>query len=282
MQDSRGIRRVDDFALSNFPVISHGFGNRNSLFKDFFEKDPFDDPFFTQPFGFGNRFPSIGDSFESFHTPLARQLDTGVREQQSTRGIVIEELSEEHKNKGAQKSESQVEPIVEHPDDIEVKRVKSVYSSDGPKYFSQSFAFSSVSYGGPQGTYYKSSAMQRGSNGVFEEMHEERDTINGHETNQIVHGLGNKGHAITRKKNASGKEDYIETLHNLTEEEKKEFDDTWNKQAKKYLPGFKSNSAQMMLKNRSSGEENDEAVADSSSTKPTKRLAWRWPWAKKA
>ncbi|KAI5059859.1 hypothetical protein GOP47_0026178 [Adiantum capillus-veneris] len=279
MSDSRGIRRIDDFSDSPFPIIGHGFRSRNGFFSDFLEKDPFDDPFFTWPFG--NMFPSMGEFFEPVqHRQSQRHFDRRLQEKQGSRGVVIEELADDHEVAKAARPRSHREPIVEHPDDIAVQRDNSV--GDGLKSFTQSFSFSSVTYGGPQGTYYKSSAMRRaGGDGLFEEIREEKDSLNGHEASEIHRGLRNKGHAVACKKSATGKEDYVETLHNLTEEEKKEFDETWKKQAKKYLPGF-SKSRGTMLENNESEQDNGEAVDSSSSTKPAKQLTWRWPWAKKA
>lgn len=283
MQDSRGIRRIVDSPDSHFPIIGQGFRNRSSFFSDFFDKDPFDDPFFTQPFG--SMFASMNELFEPpQHRHSKRHFDSRLQEQPSSRGVVIEELlPDDHEEPEAARTRSHQEPIVEHPDDNALQRNNSVGDGDVSKSFTQSYAFSSVTYGGPQGTYYKSSAMRRaGANGLFEEIRDEKDSINGHETSRVLHGLGNKGHAVTLKKSAGGKEDYVETLHNITEEEKKGFDETWKKNAKKYLPGFGRSRGLTMLKSDSAEREGSEAHASSSPTKPRKHLPWRWPWANKA
>ncbi|MCO5552097.1 hypothetical protein L7F22_005607 [Adiantum nelumboides] len=280
MHDSRGIRRNEESSDLHFPIIGHGLRNRNSFFTDFFEKDPFDDPFFTQPFG--SLFPSRGEFSEPLpHRQSRGPFDRRFQEQQGSSGVVIEELADDHEDAKAARPRSDQEPIVEHLDDI-AQQDNLVHHSDGLKRFTQSFTFSSVTYEGPQGTYYKSSAMRRaGGDGLFEEVREEKDSINGNEINEIRRGVGNKGHGVTRKKSATGKEDYKETLHNLTKGEKREFDETWKKQAKKYLPGF-SKSHGMILKINDSEQESSDSVDSSSSAKPAKQLTWRWPWAKKA
>lgn len=273
MDDSRSIRRLDDVASSHFPR------NRDSFFSNFFDKDPFDDPFFTRPFG--SLFSSADDFFEPTRQRQhpARLFDSCRQQQEESRGVVIEDVSNDQADGVDARSRTHSEPIVEHPDDI----VLPNSDRNRTKSCSQSFSFSSVTYGGPKGSYYKSSTVrQAGDNGLYEEIHEENDSINGRQTNQVVHGLGNKGHSVTRKTSESGVEDYEEILHNLTEDEKRGFDETWRNEAKNHLPGHGKSKALWWKNDNSDHDNGEEQVASQSSTRPTKQLTWKWPWAKMA
>lgn len=92
-----------------------GFGSHRSMMPSLFGgRHPFDDPFFTRPFGFSE--PGMfGQRTSSRNTPQTNEA----------KGIVIEELNsdeegekEEDKGSGA-RSGSSKQPCVEHPDDIE-------------------------------------------------------------------------------------------------------------------------------------------------------------------
>jgi hypothetical protein len=98
-----------------------GFGSHGSLMPSLFgDRDPFDDPFFTRPFGSLFDFGRFGSS------------DANSSKDQTSRakGITIEELNsddegqnEEDEGTGAENdnrqkhSRSSKEPSVEHPDD---------------------------------------------------------------------------------------------------------------------------------------------------------------------
>lgn len=257
-------------------------GLGSSLLSEFLDRDPFDDPFFTQPFG---------SSFQGFFAPpqerrLNHQRSSAQqRLQKGHRGPVIEELPDDHDDPNASKSGD--EPIVEHPDDdanpensVHVKNRDvypkyEIFSSIQPKNICQSYSFSSVTYGGSGGTYYKSSTTRRaGANGVIQEEHEEKDST-GQETKRVSRGLGNKGHSVTRNRNAEGSEKFLETLHNLREEEKNVFDETWRKQAEKYLPGWNRNQGQSLEGDHARSGRHSRAALPSN-----KESSWRWPWSK--
>ncbi|KAG5597737.1 hypothetical protein H5410_038969, partial [Solanum commersonii] len=123
-------------------------------------KTPFNDPFFTEPFG-------------GWNDPLDVQQD-------SRKQITIEELNPE---------------------------------SDGG---SQSFSYRRVSYGGLNGTYYTcSEGRMIGPDGVSK-MKEEDKTI-GESLHTISKGIHNKGHSVTTNHSSDGREDTLQTLHNLNE-----------------------------------------------------------------
>lgn len=98
-----------------------GFGSHRSTMPSLFgERDPFDDPFFTRPFG------SLFDSGMFGSSATTNWKDQASR----ATGIVIEELTsddeghnEEDEGTGVEKnnhqkhSRSSKEPSVEHPDD---------------------------------------------------------------------------------------------------------------------------------------------------------------------
>lgn len=104
------------------------FGGRGSLFSSFFDgKDPFDDPFFTRPFGgmFDSSFfgPNV-NPFVGMHP--SGFLEQQAPEPRNSRGPIIEELNSDDEKDGSdnEKKEnprkharSSKEPYVEHPDD---------------------------------------------------------------------------------------------------------------------------------------------------------------------
>lgn len=102
-----------------------GFGGHRSLVSSVFGgRDPFDDPFFTQPFG--GMFES--SLFGSRGSPFMAMPGTGFLEHQvqqpNTRGPIIEELNsddekeeEEKKDNPRKHRRSSKEPYVEDADD---------------------------------------------------------------------------------------------------------------------------------------------------------------------
>jgi hypothetical protein len=124
----RGREGRDDFFRSGDLLGSFGgFGgvrrsHRSMMPSIFGERDPFDDPFFTRPFG---------SLFDSDSGMLGSSAATRKKDQTSrATGIVIEELTsdgeglnEEDEGTGVEKDNHQKhsrpskEPSVEHPDD---------------------------------------------------------------------------------------------------------------------------------------------------------------------
>ncbi|KAK4338308.1 hypothetical protein RND71_042795 [Anisodus tanguticus] len=159
----------DPFSNSGDPFGSFGgfggFGGQRSLLSGFFGgRDPFDDPFFTRPFGgmFGSTpFGPSGDPFMDSHMIGFLEQQPSVPFQQPSvpfqqpsipfqqprsRGPVIEELdsddekeekdiSEEEKQNTKKHARPSTEPFVEYPDDeaggfAERKRKQMVFQND--------------------------------------------------------------------------------------------------------------------------------------------------------
>lgn len=143
MQGRRGGR--DPFFDFGDPFAGFGgfgsFGPPRSLFSSFFGgRDPFDDPFFTRPFGgmlesspFGGPagFPFAPDMRPSGFPFAPDMRHSGFLEHQAPepsrpRGPIIEELNSDDENEDAKEEKkgnprkhgrSDNEPVVEHPGD---------------------------------------------------------------------------------------------------------------------------------------------------------------------
>ncbi|XP_023759775.1 uncharacterized protein LOC111908173 [Lactuca sativa] len=104
---------------------------------------------------------------------------------------------------------------------------------------SDSFSFRRVAYGGVNGVYYSSSIGQRtGSDGVvFLEIKEEDKSV-GQALHTISRGIHEKGHTLTKKRDPFGKEDSLQILHNLNEDELNAFEENWKVKADKHIPGW--------------------------------------------
>lgn len=239
-----------------------GFGGppRSLMANIFGGRDPFDDPFFSRPFG-GMLEPSLfgpgGSSFPSMHHPSGF-IEHRVPEPNNSRGPIIEELNSDGENEEAGKElngnpkrhrRSTSAPYVEDPDDAAQERrnrhlqQRNEYSRsyDGQQQPQmRSFSFqSSVTYGGANGAYYTSSQTRRtGSDGITFEERKEADTASRQATHQISRGIQNKGHSLTRKLNSDGRVDSMQTLHNLNEDELPSFEESWNGNARRHLPGW--------------------------------------------
>ncbi|GAV82752.1 Mlf1IP domain-containing protein [Cephalotus follicularis] len=238
-----------------------GFGGPRSMMSGFFGgRDPFDDPFFTRPFGgvfessfFGPR----GNPFADMHHPGF--LEHHPPEPQNSRGPIIEELDDNDEKEQAvngkkenprKHGRSNSDSYVEHPDDAVVERnnkqLQYRNSHDRvnimqPPHQGHSFTFqsSTVTYGGANGNYYTSSKTRRtGSDGITFEESKEADAAARQATHKISRGLHDKGHSVERKLKSDGKVETMQTLHNLNEDELTGFEDTWNGKARKHLPGW--------------------------------------------
>ncbi|KAK9039915.1 hypothetical protein V6N11_015098 [Hibiscus sabdariffa] len=245
-----------------------GFGGPRSLLSNFFGgRDPFDDPFFTRPFG--SMFES--SLFGPGQSPFMDMHPTGFIEHQAPepkrqRGPIIEELNSDDEKeeedsgmKGNPKKHgrSEAEPYVEVPDDEAEQSVRrnplhlqsmNAYDSayqrqqQQPQTHSFTFQSSTVTYGGANGAYYTSSKTRRaGSDGIMFEESKEADTASGQASHQVSRGLHNKGHSVMRKLNSDGRADTMQTLHNLNEDELAGFEESWNGKAQKHLPGWSGN-----------------------------------------
>ncbi|XP_021756267.1 uncharacterized protein LOC110721433 isoform X1 [Chenopodium quinoa] len=213
-----------------------GFGNFGDFGGSIFGKNPFDDPFFTRPFG--SMFHSNSSLRES---PLVvPPSGPTIKELCSDDEVEMEDNDEESQNA----SRPANEPFVDHPDDEADDNKKQVnYRTDnnrnGGGSQAQSFKVHSckVTYGGVDGVYYTSSASRRmGSDGMIMEDCKEADKRTGEATHRISRGLHDKGHTVTRKLNSDGKVDMRQTLHNLNEDELGSFEDAWKGKGGKHLP----------------------------------------------
>lgn len=238
-----------------------GFGGGRSLMSSFFGgRDPFDDPFFTRPFD--SMFES--SIFGPSGSPFANMQQNAFIEHQPpqpkrSRGPIIEELNSDDDKEAAAKDKKENprkhsrcsdEPLVEDPD-AEVEEGKNKYpqhrndysryngANQQPQTHSFSFSSSSVTYGGPNGAYYTSSKTRRtGSDGITFEESKEADTATRQASHRVSRGIHNKGHSVMRKLNSDGKVGTVQTLHNLNEDELAGFDEAWNGNARKQLPGW--------------------------------------------
>ncbi|KDP28758.1 hypothetical protein JCGZ_14529 [Jatropha curcas] len=214
-----------------------GFGMMPSLFGG---RDPFDDPFFTRPFG--SWFESGG-----FEPPSSAFGDAS---RTSNPGVVIQEVTSEDEEEMEKDVhiDSSKEPSVEHPDDhVDEEKCKNVNHRDDynkiegtePQVHNFSFQTSKVTYGGVDGAYYTSTRSRRaGSDGVIIEESKEADKTTGQASHRISRGIHDKGHSVTRKLNSEGKVDTVQTLHNLNEDELSGFEAKWNGNVKRQLPGW--------------------------------------------
>ncbi|KAE8699872.1 hypothetical protein F3Y22_tig00110569pilonHSYRG00105 [Hibiscus syriacus] len=239
-----------------------GFGGPRSLLSNFFGgRDPFDDPFFTRPFG--GMFES--SLFGPGRSPFMDMHPTGFIEHQAPepkrpRGPIIEELNSDDEKEEAdggmkgnprKHGRSEAEPYVEVPDDEAEQSVRrnrhlqsmNAYNSSyhrqqqQPQTHSFTFQSSTVTYGGANGAYYTSSKTRRtGSDGITFEESKQADTASGQASHRVSRGLHDKGHCVMRKLNSDGRVDTMQTLHNLNE--LTGFEESWNGKAQKHLPGW--------------------------------------------
>ncbi|XVE64995.1 hypothetical protein DITRI_Ditri07aG0146200 [Diplodiscus trichospermus] len=241
-----------------------GFGGSRSLLSNFFGgRDPFDDPFFTRPFG------SMFDSsfFGPGRSPFPDMHPSGFIEHQAPepkrpRGPIIQEInSDDEKDEADKETKERTrkhgrlddEPYVEVPDDEagqperRNRHLQSMNSYNNsyhrqqqqPQTRSFTFQSSAVSYGGANGAYYTSSKTRRtGSDGMTFEEDKEADTATGQARHRVSRGLQDKGHSVMRKLNSDGRVDSMQTLHNLEEDELDGFEEAWNGNASKHLHGW--------------------------------------------
>ncbi|XP_052166484.1 uncharacterized protein LOC127783282 isoform X2 [Oryza glaberrima] len=275
MQGGRG-RRDGFFGFGDpFPGLG-SFGQPGSLMSSFFGgANPFDDPFFTNPFGAmmgpsllqPSMFGSFGSSMFGPHGNVNGLSNTGGFLQQAPepsrpRGPIIQELSsddedgadvnkeDEKRNDNPRKHPRMAQmPYVEDPDEDTEDNKRSRHeqfergyaraSTSRPQPQTFMFQSSTVTYGGPNGACYTSSATRRtGGDGVTFEERKEADTTTGKATHRILRGIGNKGHSLTRKLSSDGNVDTMQTLHNLNEDELARFEESWQRNAVQNLSGW--------------------------------------------
>lgn len=249
--------RDDDMKSGN---MFDAFRARTSTMPSIFGgRDPFDDPFFTRPFG------SISGS-GMFNT--SGQF-CNASQVSGMKGPVIEELSSEDEEQeeeedggqdGSAKRErcqapnvdfSNKDPIVEHPDDEDndkqrenISRSTNYNKVERAEPQSRSFSFQKVTYGGVDGTYYTATTSRRkGNDGALLEESKQADKTTGQASHRISRGLHDRGHSLLRKIGSDGKVDTMQTLHNLEEDELTGFEDAWKGNVEKHFPGWRDRSS---------------------------------------
>nr|XP_043634474.1 uncharacterized protein LOC122605577 [Erigeron canadensis] len=261
------------------PVFGFGdpFADFGGLPSVFGGRDPFDDPFFTRPFGgvfpsglAGSPFMNMNPFGSSFFGPRSNPFIDGqaprIHESRpslpnSSRGPIIEELNsdDEKDQSDAEDSEKEnprphtrhdMQPYIEHPDDeFEGREQRQTQFGDmfsmmnnmpsRPQAHSVTFQSSTVTYGGSNGAYYTSSSTKRtGSDGLRFEEYKEADSMTGQAAHRLSRGIHDKGHTVTRNLKSDGRVDTMQVLHNINEDELGGFEEAWKGEARKHLPGW--------------------------------------------
>ncbi|KAF8058493.1 hypothetical protein N665_1242s0003 [Sinapis alba] len=245
-----------------------GFSGPNNgpppnLMSNFFGgRDPFDDPFFTQPFGGGmfqsNFFGPTMDPFAGMRPPAGFiENHQPPPQPRRSRGPIIEEIDSDDEGEGDGGKEKKVrlgkhgrssneteteEARAEERRNRQMQNMNvNAMVNNGqwqPQTRSYSFQSSTVTYGGHNGNYYTSSKTRRtGSDGLTLEESKEANTATREAAHRISRGLHNKGHTVARKLNSDGRVDTTQTLHNLNEDELAGFEQSWSGNARMHLPG---------------------------------------------
>eukprot|EP00741_Cyanophora_paradoxa_P017352 tig00020961_g16762.t1 len=248
-----GRQRGDPFAMPAFPAFPSfppfpGGGLMDAVFgSDPFFSNPTAGPFGNDPFM--NHF--FGDRAES----ILRDR-SGARAQPPARtGPVIEEITEEEEEQHAASRRGRsgpqrggAAPRVQEPDDSDRgsgSRARAAPAAASSPFGSllggtSSFSFSSSSSsfsGGPGTVYYSSTSTTRmGPGGVVETQTSVRDGTTGTERIVLERKLGDKGRRIVRERDATGREQTIDTLENVREDEISQFDEQWRTVAERALP----------------------------------------------
>ncbi|KAL9670498.1 hypothetical protein QQ045_008051 [Rhodiola kirilowii] len=192
-----------------------GLGNlMSSLFGGF--RDPFDDPFFTRPFGsvFGSNMVETSDQSDDA-SPAAK-------------GVVIKELNSDGEEEENEENMKQEHSPAEKESSEVIRRNDHEKKDDAkPQVKSQSFSYRKVTYGGVDGAYRTSTVSRRtGSDGVVLEESKAADKITGQAEHRISRGIQHKGHSVTRMLKPDGKVETVQTLHNLNEDELAGFEES--------------------------------------------------------
>lgn len=178
-------------------------------------KDPFEDPFFSDPYG--------GMYYD--------QTEIGNRSKE----VTIEELDSDG-NPLNPPSEPSKDVAVRDPN-REKTNGKNPNSQNANG--SKTFSYQRVSYGGINGTYYTASVTRKAASDgvVFMEINEEDKTV-GEALNTVSRGVRNKGHSATTRCASDGKVDTMQTLHNLNEDELPGFEETWKSSSQSLPPDW--------------------------------------------
>ncbi|PIN11801.1 hypothetical protein CDL12_15591 [Handroanthus impetiginosus] len=248
MQRDREVRENSNTKGSTFDNFG-GFGFRGSIFPSIFgRKDPFDDSFFSRPFGrlfrsntFSSGSPGNLKQTGGSKGPVIEELDS------DDEGLLEEEEGDDV-NDAAWRNRN---PLVQHPEDQPNDGGKSAsdrkeisFSTNHDKVEptrpqTRGVSFQRVTYGGINGAYYTATTSRRtGSDGVTFEESKQADRTTGEAAHRISKGIHDKGHSVTRKLDSDGKVDTMQTLHNLNEDELAGFEKAWSSSADKHLSGW--------------------------------------------
>ncbi|ESQ55080.1 hypothetical protein EUTSA_v10025744mg [Eutrema salsugineum] len=243
------------------PLGGPSNGPQNLMANFFGGRDPFDDPFFTQPFGGGmfqsSLFGPNMDPFAGMRPPSGFIENHQPPQPRISRGPIIEEIDSDDEKEGdgdkekkgslgkhgRSSSEAEAEDAREEERrnrQMQNMNVNAMVNNGQwqPQTRSFSFQSSSVTYGGHNGNYYTSSKTRRtGSDGVTLEESKEANTATREAAHRISRGLRNKGHTVARKLNSDGRVDTTQTLHNLNENDLADFEQSWSGNARMQLPG---------------------------------------------
>ncbi|GFP82256.1 hypothetical protein PHJA_000368800 [Phtheirospermum japonicum] len=228
-----------------------GFGFGGSMLPSVFGgKDPFDDPFFSRPFG------SLFGSSTNFSSD--RTVDM---QHTRSKGPVIQELDSDDEGELVEKQKEDDDvsdtpcrnrnPLVEHPEDQANDHGKSSnngreisYSTNHDKVEAnqqqpRGVSYQRVTYGGINGAYYTATTSRRtGNDGAMVEESRQADRTTGQATHRVSRGLHDKGHSVTRKLDSAGKVDTVQTLHNLNEDELVGFEQAWRSKGDRLSHGW--------------------------------------------
>ncbi|XP_052193980.1 uncharacterized protein LOC127802301 isoform X2 [Diospyros lotus] len=178
--------------------MSKLFGGRN----------PFDDPFFTRPFG-----AMFGTHTQSGHR---------------SREVTIEEVDSDGNPLNHSEPSKELAAKNANIDD-------PIENQNGKK----SLSFQRVSYGGLNGMYYTASVTKKtGDDGVFLMEIKEEDKTVGQTLDTVSRGIHDKGHSVTKKWTLDGNLDAVQTLHNLNEDELVGFEETWKSSSHNLPPDW--------------------------------------------
>ncbi|KAI7754142.1 hypothetical protein M8C21_014886 [Ambrosia artemisiifolia] len=240
-----------------------GFSRMPSLFGD---RDPFDDPFFTNPLGgmlqpspfghaggpfmgaspfgsslfgpngspFGSSvFGPNGSPFMDTHVPIMHEHRQSLPN--SSTGPIIEELNSDDEKDEPEAGHGRELTQTQHGNQFSL--MHDAHSR--PQAHGFTFQSSTVTYGGPNGAYYTSSTTRRAdSDGLRFEEHKEADSVTGQAAHRISRGIYDKGHTLSRHLKSDGQVDAMQTLHNINEDELTGFEEAWKGKARNRLPGW--------------------------------------------
>lgn len=187
--------------------------------KFFGGKDPFDDPFFTDPYA------------GMYH----EQTQFGNQ----SKDVTIEEVDSDG-NPLNPPSEPSKDVVVRNPSG---KKDNNKNPNGQNANGSKIFCYQRVSYGGINGTYYTASVTRKAADDgvIFTEINEE-DKSAGEALNTVSRGVRDKGHSATTRRTSEGKMDTMQTLHNLNEDELVGFEETWKTSSQSLPPDWKNGS----------------------------------------